>query len=836
MRKNFKLFCLLLMLLNFSAFSQNLKTLSIIISDQNNDLINVGIVTLTDLQGKTVAKFELAEIMKTPTSNVDDGIYILEVQSPGFKIYKKNIEIKKGQNNIEVRLEVEYIDVNVKIEQSEREKRIEEVFGGYLSEKEIADLPESGEDIEEELKTRYGDDILIRIDGDFSGSQIPPREQISSIKVIRNTFDAEFHEITSVIIDIRTKVRTKGIRGFVSLSFNNSILNARNPFDLERQPEQKRQLIAFLTGPIIKNRTSFSFSILRLNKFNTQNFIGTVSNENRTIPPKLESKINFSTFIIKHNLPNEHLLNFKYQINNLSFFRLGPFDLAERGSTLSNPQHTFSITESGTFKGKYVNDIRFEFGKEFRKTTPESDDTTIIVLDAFNRGSSGLNSRDEATKFRLADNLLFDVGKHSLKLGTDIEYQKFQNTSENNVNGRFIFSSLGNFINRNPSQFSRTLGATDVEFSQSRVSFYLQDYFKVHKAVQLSLGLRYERENDLNDNNNFSPRIGYVWSPEKTGKFIVRGGFGVFYDWLDTQSISAILSNNGRQGQNLIITNPGFPNPFDGGIVSQSLPPSISRFADNLTNPYILAAQNAFNYKLSRALTFEGIYTYKRGLHHFRSRDINAPVDGIRPNADFGRIQFLESSGVSRENSFELRINSYYKGVNIYGNYQLAKRMDNFFGALGLPTDSYNLQLDQGIADLDQRHKLNLSFNFDVWKIKVTPAFKLESGLPYTITTGRDNNGNTVFNDRPFGIGRNTGRGEWLRQTDLRLQWKMPLKYLGVKGEFEKRSVNLNANIRNIFNTANLTNYVGVQTSPFFRQPTLARNSRNIDLGLSFIF
>lgn len=171
----------------------------------------------------------------------------------------------------------------------------------------------------------------------------------------------------------------------------------------------------------------------------------------------------------------------------------------------------------------------------------------------------------------------------------------------------------------------------------------------------------------------------------------------------------------------------------------------------------------------------------------------------------------------------------------MYVNYQLAKRTDNFDNALSLPTDSYNLDLDEGLSDLDQRHKLNLSFNFDVWKIKVSPAFKLESGLPYTITTGRDNNGNTVFNDRPFGFERNSERGKWLKQADLRLQWKLPMKYLGF-GQDNKRSINLNANIRNLFNTANLTNYVGVQTSPFFRQPTLARDARSIDLGFSFIF
>ena len=136
---------------------------------------------------------------------------------------------------------------------------------------------------------------------------------------------------------------------------------------------------------------------------------------------------------------------------------------------------------------------------------------------------------------------MFDVGKHSLKFGTEIEYEKFQSVSENNVNGRFIFSSIEDFNNQTPSQYSQTLGSTSVKYSQTRASIFFQDYFKIYKTFQLSLGLRYEWQNGLTDSNNFSPMFGDVWSPEKSGKFIVRGGFGVFYDWRDTQIIYLVF-------------------------------------------------------------------------------------------------------------------------------------------------------------------------------------------------------------------------------------------------------------------------------------------------------
>lgn len=835
MPNQLKILCLILILSTFPSFAQNSESLSVVISDQNADLVTVGVVSLADTKGNKLFEIDLSK-SKQLTVNIGAGNYVLEIQSPGFKPYKKEIEIKKGQNIFQARLALEEFQVSIEVEQNERERRLDEVFGGYLSQKEIDSLPENGEDIKEELKNRYGDDILIRVDGGFEGSQVPSRAEISSIKVIRNAFDAEFHEVGRTIVDIRTNTITSKFYGFGSYTFNNSSLNARNPFALERQPQRTNNLLMFLTGPLIKKKTSFNFSTFGTDRTTTQNFIG-IGFSGNAEPQQIGSRLAFTTFGIKHNLPKNHTLNLKYQNNTIKFTNigLGAFDLPERGSTRKNIQHRFTLTESGTFKNKYANDFTLEFSAGSENVIPNSLERTIIILNAFNSGSFGSNSRTNRQKFRMTDNLIFDAKKHSLKIGGEIEYERLQTESESNLNGTYTFLTLTDFNNQRPSQFTQTLGKIEYQLNQLRASLYFQDYFKVNKALQLSLGLRYERQNDVSDGNNFSPRFGYVWSPEKSGKFIVRGGFGVFYNWLDTGILSAILSNDGRQGQRLIIRNPSFPNPFSGGQ-SEILPFSISKLADDLSTPYISVVQNGFNYKFDKALTFEGIHTFRRGLHNFRSRNINAPVNGVRPNADFGVIQLLESSGITQEQSFELKINGYYKGVNLFANYELSKLTDDFSSPLSLPMDNYNLRLERGLSNLDQRHKFNFTFNFNLFKkINISPSFKLESGFPYTITTGMDNNGDTVFNDRPQAIARNSERGEFLKQVDIRARWKMPIRYIGLK-ENKRKSLSLNVNVRNLLNTANLTNYVGIQTSPFFNKATTAHPPRSIDLGLSFFF
>ena len=226
MVKNLTLQFFCLIFLTFPQFAQSLETVSITITDQNGDLVTAGIVSVADTTGRKISEVELGR--KKTAFNLATGNYTLEIQSPGFKVYRKDFEVKDGFSSFDVKLELEDVKVNIEVEQTEKEKRMEAAMGGFLSQEEIDALPETGEEIKEELKRRYGDDVLIRIDGDFEGSQVPSRSEISSIKVISNTFDAEFHEIGRTIIDIRTNTTAKDLRGWINFNFNSIVYHRLN--------------------------------------------------------------------------------------------------------------------------------------------------------------------------------------------------------------------------------------------------------------------------------------------------------------------------------------------------------------------------------------------------------------------------------------------------------------------------------------------------------------------------------------------------------------------------------------------------------------------------------
>ena len=484
------------------------------------------------------------------------------------------------------------------------------------------------------------------------------------------------------------------------------------------------------------------------------------------------------------------------------------------------------------------------------QTTPNTRTPSITVLNTFVSGGAGIENNSNQHKLSAADNFLFDRGKHSLKFGTAVEFERIKSLSEDGTNGAFIFTTLTDYLNYRPAIYTKRLGVSAIQLNQAQIAFYAQDDIRVYQNFQIGLGIRYELQNNLNDANNFSPRLSFTYSPSKEGKIVFRSGMGIFYQWLDTQNLVTILNNDGRQVSDLIIINPDYPNPISNEVINQPIGKSILKRAENLINPYFFVIQTGFNYRVSKKLNLETLYRFQRGIHQFRSRDVNAPINNLRPNSLFGRITQVESSGNLSEHSLEFRAEGDLpKGITFNSRYKFSKSVNDFDGIFNLPINSYDLSLERGYSSLDRRHRLTGSLNFTLLnKLQVTSIFRLDSPLPYTITTGRDDNGDSVFNDRPSGVLRNTERGQWLKQVDLRLRWQVPIIKLGkaknsvddsktVKpSDLKKYSMGMEITIQNIFNSTNLQNFVGNQLSPYYRQPISAAPARQMQFGLNFMF
>ena len=108
----------------------------------------------------------------------------------------------------------------------------------------------------------------------------------------------------------------------------------------------------------------------------------------------------------------------------------------------------------------------------------------------------------------------------------------------------------------------------------------------------------------------------------------------------------------------------------------------------------------------------------------------------------------------------------------IMGNvmYQFGNSRNFADSALSLPSNSHNPDADWGPAAKDIRHRLFFMVNTPLPQgVRASLQAQYSSAPPYNITTGLDDNGDTVFNDRPAGVGRNSARGASQWNVNLRV-------------------------------------------------------------------
>jgi hypothetical protein len=128
-----------------------------------------------------------------------------------------------------------------------------------------------------------------------------------------------------------------------------------------------------------------------------------------------------------------------------------------------------------------------------------------------------------------------------------------------------------------------------------------------------------------------------------------------------------------------------------------------------------------------------------------------------------------------------------------------------------------------------------------VRNLNVNLSLAANSGTPYTITTGNDDNGDSLFyNDRPATIGRNSVRtpSHWTLSATASYSIWIGAPRPDEDGDLEpgRYRLSFNVNATNLTNRANYSGFSGVMTSPFFRTATSVANPRRVDLGMTFGF
>jgi len=424
-------------------------------------------------------------------------------------------------------------------------------------------------------------------------------------------------------------------------------------------------------------------------------------------------------------------------------------------------------------------------------------------------------------------------GAHTVRAGAAFLPKFFSTTDATDFGGTFQFASLTAFNNQAPILFQTATGNPRLSFSKHEAYGFLQDTVNLQHNATIMFGLRYDWQEHLTNHSNFAPRLAVGYAPGG-GNTVVRAGAGIFYDRLSDHVVEQTSLLNGAQEKEFIVNQPSFPVASLTGAK-----PSIWLLDPNAQAPYLFQASFSVERPLSQTLRGTLEYRYLRGVHLFRALDVNAPIVGVRPDPNLFLERVVQSAGLLRSNALIASLQGRVKkAVKLKAQYTFSRSDDNTDGPLVLPADSRNLGPEWGSSSFDVRHRLVLAGTSDM-----PGAFRLglmvvaNSGMPFNITTGSDDNHDGVANDRPPGVTRNTGRGPSFMQTDLRISklftfFQGPLNADGDVSGFRKMEVSFDA--FNLFNHTNLTNIIGQVSSPRFGQAASALSARTIQMSVRF--
>jgi len=184
---------------------------------------------------------------------------------------------------------------------------------------------------------------------------------------------------------------------------------------------------------------------------------------------------------------------------------------------------------------------------------------------------------DSITQF--VDQVAYTAGKHSLKIGGELHYNKVKNAAYGNERGSITFlggvaigagagsTPLEDFLAGLPFKTSVEVGNPTLHLHNWAYSGFFQDDWRATKNLTLNFGVRYEystvpqEANNLlgnfdpnvglvqvghgisslynPDHKNFGPRAGFAWDVTGSGRTVLRGGGGLTYETVNWQSFVA---------------------------------------------------------------------------------------------------------------------------------------------------------------------------------------------------------------------------------------------------------------------------------------------------------
>ncbi len=557
----------------------------------------------------------------------------------------------------------------------------------------------------------------------------------------------------------------------------------------------------------------------------------------------------------------DHKLTEKDQ---LSFRFLSERSISPKGGTVgfdgfdadfASKYYNFLISETHVFTSSTTNELRLSYNRidlGFPIADAGGPAGTLPQINIASLTSLGVDATFPqgriANNYQVQDTVTKIFGNHTIRTGIDYLRQISTQVAPANIRGSLTyaaggnFTSLANFVDNfggSNGAASRVFGSPTYNPTLHRLGVFGQDRWKVSSALTLTMGLRYEsfgtpfnslfapaftglfnvdpvtrtgpfsqRNQVKSDKNNFSPSVGFAYSPSFSGgiggfffgenKAVIRAGYNIGYD----SFFNNIASNAVASSPNTIVTTitstTSATNPRGLSTFSNQFPttaatvlPSSAQtlIAPNLVNPYYQRWSLGMQRELPFRIVMDVSYVGSKGTKLFVNEDANPLVrpelritpTGVTTGLQ-GRLDNLQGArtvrtngGSSSYNAGQLSISRRFaNSFQLTGAYTFSKLISNgdeVFGiGIGSNTSFSAIPVilggernERALSSFDRTHRASITYVvqspfFDKQQGfvgKVLGGFQVggittfESGVPYNVFNGFDSDGVGGGLDRP---------------------------------------------------------------------------------------
>ena len=633
-----------------------------------------------------------------------------------------------------------------------------------------------------------------------------PMDSIGEFKVTTSNFKAEYGLATGGMMTVVSKSGTNTPHGSAFLFFRDKGLNSIAEFETEKPDYSRYQFGGSVGGPIVTDKAHFFFSYERTDEdvFFNVNTGGVFPEKDGSFPSEQWrymwlGKVNYEVSP-QHSTWLRVAWEDEYRPN------LTAGGTTAEGFDFAVPRNSEVFGWTWLASDSLMNEFRFqrafskyEVSSAYTHGSYDPGDFPQERLDncdvrftrpSLNDGSCNDQMGPETRWQFKNDTTLFKPdwgGDHQFKFGVDYNYVQFAADSFGNGNGRWWFPTDRPYDPNDPTtfpyQYQDALPRYD-DVPVHHFSVYFQDDWNPRPGLTLNLGLRYDLQkgtfnediqdidfgieipfhqgaDQRGDGNNIGPRIGFAWDMTQTGRIVVKGGYGLFYDNIRT------LTNFGErwwnQQQTVIIVNPSYPDPYQGvpreEFVSTA-PPNITVLDNAYENPYAHHFNLGVSTMLTQEIALSVDFTRVRGYADNETVNINYPLAAgeDRPYPQFARVDEGRSKWEHRYQGFyvklEKRLSNNYQFLT---SYTLSKSED--YGNRIDDVSIYGYSQVWYPAGSDRRHRLVASGIYQApYGINLSAIMDFRSGLPFNIHSGTDLNSDSYGSDLIPGVPFNSGR------------------------------------------------------------------------------